>query len=282
MEVKKSLSEMYSIIKIKRSRIVALMTLLLSLLALYAALAGIFDKSLYEDALLAGSMNNFLVVGSIAQDIITIPIGLVLCGISLIFIRNPNYKTFIALIGLTTGFFYNYGLYVIQGQYTSIYIVYLAVFSLSIYSLIFGLLSFQPYAWNQIKIPGAMRKSIGVFLATIVLVLGPGWLIKISPDIAKHIPADTYGVYILDLGIVFPALGIIIVKLLKNRPFNAILAGVALFKAFTVCLAWGFAQWFGPIYSGLPFDVAMTAIPTVLTTVSLAFIFLYFSKLKED
>jgi len=61
----------------------------------------------------------------------------------------------------------------------------------------------------------------------------------------EHIPQDTYGVFVLDLGIVFPAIAITATMLIRGKPFGNILAGVILMKAFTVCLAWGFAEWYG-------------------------------------
>jgi len=46
---------------------------------------------------------------------------------------------------------------------------------------------------------------------------------KMSADIANHFPGETYGVFILDFGIVFPALAISAVKLLQNTSVGYIL-----------------------------------------------------------
>lgn len=281
MKIKETLSESYNMINIQKSRLTAIMTLILSLLALYASLAGVLDKNLYTDVFLAGSLLKSLISGSLAQDTISIPLSLIL-AVSLIFLKHPGYKTFIAILGLTGYFFYGYGLYTMQGQYTSIYLIYLAVFGLSIYSMIWGLISFKPDAVKQTRLPGALRMSISIFLIVILLVLIPVWLLRITPDIVKHIPGDTYAVFVLDLCVVFPAFGIIAAKLLRNKPFGNILAGVALFKTLTICLSVAFGEWFVPLREGFQADYGMITIFSALTLFSFALGVLYLLNLKKE
>jgi hypothetical protein len=269
-------------LNISKSRLTTVMTLILSLLALYASLAGELDKNLYKDLFLAGSISKFLMAGSLAQDMISIPLSLILAILSVVFLKAQGYKTFIAIMGLTGYFFYGYGLYAMQGQYTSIYLIYLAIFGLSIYSLIFGLTSFKPEAVKQTHLPGALSKAIGIFLMVILLVLIPVWLVKITFDIAKHIHGEVYGVFILDLAVVFPALGIIAARLLRKKPFGNILAGVALMKALTICLSVAFGEWFGPFYGGFHVNYGNLAIFSVLTVTSLVLFVLYMFKLKTE
>lgn len=282
MKIEKTLSESCNIINIQKSRLTAIMTLILSFLALYASLAGVLDKNLYTDVFFAGSLSKTLISGSLAQDTISIPLSLLLVFLSLLFLKYPGYKTFIAILGLTGYFFYGYGLYTMQGQYTSIYLIYLAVFGLSIYSMIWGLTSFKPDAVKQARLPGALRMSISIFLIVILLVLVPVWLLRITPDIAKHIPGDTYAVFVLDLCVVFPAFGIIAAKLLRNKPFGNILAGVALFKTLTICLSVAFGEWFVPLRNGFQVDYGMITIFSALTVLSFALIVLYMLNLRKE
>lgn len=281
MKLEESFVGAVNVLNIKRSRITAIMTFILSVLTLFASLAGIFIESIYKDLLSVGTITKLLIEGSMAQDIISIPLALILAILSVLFLKRPVYKTFITIIGLTGYFFYGYGLYVMQGQYTSIYLIYLVIFSLSIYSIIFGLLSFTPQLIIKTSIPKALRISISIFFYFIVLMLGVVWLLRIIPDISRHIPQDTYGVFILDLGIVFPAITITATKFIRRKPFGNILAGVALMKAFTVCLSWGFAELYVRLCGSVQGGYDMLAIPVVLTTISLVFFVLYIIKLKE-
>jgi len=113
-------------------------------------------------------------------------------------------------------------------------------------------------------------------------MLGIIWLIRISPDIARHIPQDTYGVYVLDLGIVFPAIAISATMLIRRKPYGNLFAGVALMKAFTVCLSWGFGELYQRIYGDIQGSYEMLVISGVLTTLGLIFFILYIVGLKIE
>jgi hypothetical protein len=269
-------------INIERSRITAVMTLIMSVLIIFACLAGILNESIYNDVLSSGVITKFLLVGSRAQDIISIPLAVLLAFLSILFLRRPGYKLLITIIGLCGTFFYGYALYVIQGQYTTIYLVYLSIFSLSIYSIVLGLLSFPAEFVVKTSLSKGLCRSISIFLYSIVFMLGVIWLIRISPDIARHIPQDTYGVYVLDLGIVFPAIAISATLLILRKPFGNIFAGVTLMKAFTVCLSWGFGEWYGRICGVIQGSYDMLVIPSVLTILGLIFFILYIVGLKIE
>ena len=280
MKNKESFCVKDQVMNLKRSRITACMTLILSVLALFACLTGVLEKSLYEEVLSAGTITNSLVVGSIGQDIIFIPLALLLALLSVIYLNQPGYKIFITLLGLTCNFFYGYGLYAMQGQYTSIYLIYLAIFGLSIYSIVFGLSSFTAGFSTKTLLPKALTRAISIFLFSIVSILSLIWLLRITPDIARHIPQDTYGVFILDLGIVFPAITIAAMRLIRKMPFGNILAGIALMKVFTVCLSWGFGEWYCRFRGTIQGGYDMLVIPSVLTVISLLFFGLYMARLK--
>lgn len=266
---------------IGRSRLAAIMTFVVSCLAFYASLEGLLNKNLYQEVLSAGTISKSLMAGSLAQDIISIPLSVILALLSLAFIKQPGYKKLITILGLTGYFFYAYGLYVIQGQYTSIYLVYMAIFGVSIYSLILGFLSFDPSTVKTYQLPSILRWSITIFLLLILSILTPGWLLRIYPAIANHVPEGAYAVFILDLCIVFPAMGLTVVQLLRRKSFGIVLAGVVLIKAFTVCLSWGFAEWFVQFY-GFRTNYSMLAISGTLTLISLLLTALYIFNLKTE
>lgn len=265
-----------------RGKLTATMALILSMLVIFSCLQGIFNESIYNDVLSTGSMTKFLLIGSRAQDIIFIPLALILALISIFFLMRPNYKLLISIIGLCGNFFYGYGLYSMQAQYTKIYLVYLVIFSLSIYSIVLGLLSFPAGFAAGTSLPKGLRWSISIFLYSIACMLGLVWVIRISADIARHIPQDTYGVFVLDLAIVFPAIAITATQLIRRKPFGNILAGVALMKAFTVCLSWGFGEWYGRICGVIQGSSDLLVLSTALTISGFIFFVLYILKLRAD
>lgn len=263
-----------------RSRAAVIMSLILSAFALFASLEGILSKNLYNDMISAGISTKSLLLGAVAQDIISAPLAIILAVLAVMFLKQPRIKSLIAIIGLDWYFFYAFGLYVMQGNYTSIYMVYLIIFALSIYSMIWGLLSFEKDAVKYYRLPGRLGILIGGFLIFILVVLVPAWLFRITPDIANHIPGPTYAVFILDLCVVFPALGQIAYMTFRKKPFGFILAGIAMTKTATLCLSWSFSHWFSPLYGGLEFEYGLTFISTLLTIISLALLIPYFLKLN--
>jgi hypothetical protein len=269
-------------IMLSRSRITACIALIMSVLILYACILGVFKDSIYQDVLKAGAMTEFLIVGSRAQDMVFQPLAVLLLLLSIIYLRRPGFKLLILIIGLCSNFFYGYALYVMQGQYTSIYLVYLAIFSLSIYAIILGLLSFTGEFAVKTSLSNGLRRSISIFLYSIVFMLGLIWFIRISPDITRHIPQDSYGVFILDLGIVFPAFAISATMLMLRKPYGNLFVGVSLVKAFTVCLSWGFAELYNRVYGVVNGSYELLLIPGVITLVSLVFLILYMKDLKGN
>jgi len=265
----------------KSSRISAIMALVLSVLAIFSSVLGVLDSQLYRDLLQTGVISEKLMVGSVAQDIISILMGIVLLVLSIVFLKYKGLHTFICVIGLAWYFFYAYGLYVMQGNYTSIYLVYLTIFGLSIYSMIWGLVSFNKSFIEKITLSRKLSISIAIFLGFILFILFPVWILKILPDISKHIPGETYGVYILDLCIVFPAFLQIAIMLLKKNRFANILAGIALIKTFTLCLSWGFGECYTPIILNTEINYGMASISGLLTITSLILLILYFHNLNS-
>lgn len=258
----------------------AFLSLLIAVLTLFASFKGLFDPRIYSDLLSTGGITPLLLVGSKTQDMIFIPLAVILAVLSVVFFKRPGSKLLIAILGLNANFFYGYALYAMQGSYTSIYLIYLAIFSLSIYTLILGMLSFLADCEKNMVQPKGVRISVSVFLYCIVFVLGIVWLIRVSADIARHIPQDTYGVFVLDLGIVFPAIAITATRLLRNMKFGMILAGIILMKTLTICLSWGFAEWYGRFTGVIEGSYDMLMIPTILTVVSGVFFIIYMAKLK--
>jgi len=265
---------------IKRVRVVSVMTAFLSLLAFYASLRGVFYPQLYTDLLATGAITEFLVAGSIAQDIISLPASAMLLLLSMYLLARPSVKPFIIALGLAGYFLYGYGLYAFQGGYTSLYLLYLAIFGLSLYSLITGLLAFRSETLAGINMPLRLRTAIAAFLLSILAILVPLWLIRISGPIAQHIPPDTYGVFVLDLGVVFPAFAIIAYLLLRGRPWGDLLAGVALIKILTLCFSVAFGEWFGPLYRHAAPDYTIMLIFAGLTLISLALSWAYLRQLQ--
>lgn len=265
---------------IRWARSSAYLMLIVSLLALLASASGLFDPGLYRELLAPGTLTETLVYGSVIQDVISFPAAAVLFVTAVLFLRTKSRKALIILLGLAAYFFYGYALYAIQGQYTRYYLIYLAVVGVSFYGLIYGikgLVSGSPRA----HLPRSLRYAVCSFVLLILVILIPAWIGRILPDIARRIPGEVYGVIFLDLALVFPALGIIIFMVMKNRPAGYVLAGPALVKTFTLCLSVALGEWLKPAY-GFRADPAMILVFSMLTLASALLGIFYFARIRFD
>lgn len=258
----------------------SMLLIVTSLLALLASLAGIFSSAVYRELIPTGAITEYLILGSVVQDIITVPVSIALLISSILFIRGGDRRILTAMAGLLSYLLYGYALYSIQGQYTSLYLVYLAIFGASAYGLMF-IVPKLVHMSSYTEIPRGLRKGIAGFLLLILVVLGPVWIMRMQPDITNRAPGELYGVFVLDLAVVFPAFGIIAFNLLRNNAAIDLLTGAALVKVFTLCLSVGLGEFIKPSF-GFPQDMAMTVIFITLTTVSGIFSVLLFRKLKAD
>lgn len=265
------------------------------LLSLFASVMSLVDPRIYREVVQTGTISKFLSFGSSVQDLITVPAALILVVLTLKLLRQlkqikqpqnsqqslgkNHIKTLMAVTGLGFYLFYGYGLYVIQGQYTSLYLVYLAIFSLTLYGVIAGIVALVQNEKVVIQLPHSQRRVITGFLMFILIVLIPVWILRMQHDLYSRMPGEVYGVFVLDLGVVFPAIAYVIWQLIRKTNFGVMLAGVALIKALTLCLSVALGEILKPLY-GFGQDVSMVIIFTLLTVVSGGLSVALFSRLE--
>lgn len=256
----------------------SILLMLTSLLALFASLTGILSSGTYRELIPAKSITEYLILGSVVQDIITVPVAIALFILSFVYIRGGDRRVLTAMAGLVSYIFYGYALFSIQGQYTSLYLIYLVIFGSSAFGLMFIVPKLIRMSCRT-EVSGGLRKGIAAFLLLILAVLAPVWILRMQPDIANRAPGEQYGVFVLDLAVVFPAFGIIAFNLIRNNAAIDLLTGAALVKVFTLCLSVGLGEFIKPSF-GFPQDMAMTGIFITLTAVSAILSVLIFRKLK--
>jgi hypothetical protein len=237
-----------------KGRLAAILMIIMSALALGAALSGLISPRFYEGVLSAA-----LLPGAFAQDVISVPAAVVLALMSLQFLKRQRFKSFIIMLGLCAYFFYAYGLFTISGHYNQLYPFYLLIFALAIYRLILGLSGFFPAAVAQTQLPAWLRRSLAAFFILVVVVFVPRWLAILLPAAAAKARPDAYAVSVLDLTVVMPALIITAYMLWRSIPFGNILAGVALLKSMTLIFSIALGTAVAPLY-GLPLNYPMLGI----------------------
>jgi hypothetical protein len=268
-----------SLVEPKQSRLAAGMALLIALLALYASLRGLLDKQLYGQAISAGVFAKSLLAATRLQDQLAVPIAGLLLILSVRYLIYQGVKTFIALLGLVSNFLYTYGLFVIMGNFTSIYLAYMAIFGLAIYCLLLGLTSFNPGLINQIQLPIWLGRTIALFLGLIVYLFIPLWISALLPLTRQHSRPDIYAVFVLDMCVVLPALAITAFQLGRHRPFGSILAGVVLVKIVTLLLPVALGELLLPTHTQAT-DYGMALLYGLIVLLSLLLSGLYLMHLQ--
>jgi hypothetical protein len=244
------------------------------LAAAAAAVASIIFPAVYGDLIEAGTIVERDRAGALAQDIITLPLAALFIGLLVGYRRRATPKRLLLLIGGLGYFFYAYGLYAIEGYYTLLYPLYLLAVGSALWGIIYGLIELLGRSECGLELSTGIRRAVALFMLLILLVLVPAWLARMLAQVRQHATETAYAVILLDLCIEFPAFAIAAVGLLRRRAYAVPLAGVMLVKAFTVCLSWGFGEWYAIAYAGGR-ELSLAFIATALTAISIVLLVLY-------
>ncbi len=182
-------------------------------------------------------------VQGIAQDFITLVVGIPLLIASLFMTMKNSFRGKLILTGTLGYFLYTYISYVFLWMYNPWFIVYVILMSLSLFGFIIMMMS---YDLDQIKnkfddkLP---RKFLGIYQITIGVFIGLLWLGKIATSLLEGSAPDglehytTLVIQGLDLGVIVPVAILSGILLLKRRPMGYLLTTVVAVKGFTMLLA---------------------------------------------
>ncbi len=171
----------------------------------------------------------------------TLVLAIPLLVISTLFYQHGRFQGGLLLTGTLAYFLYNYASMAFGAAYNALFLVYVALFSASLFALVLALTSFDVQEVPTHFTAGFPRRGVGVFLIVSGGILALIWLVlSIFPAlIGNAVPAEvasytTFVTGVVDEGIVAPALLVSGVLLLRCRPVGYLLASVLL--VFTVTL----------------------------------------------
>ncbi|HEN20659.1 MAG TPA: hypothetical protein ENN86_01465, partial [Desulfobacteraceae bacterium] len=174
--------------------------ILTAFLALISSLIGVFNPAVYDRV-----VDRSIMAGVYSQDLTAIAAALLVIILA-VSLKDKDFKKVVVILGLLGFLFYGYGIYAIERIYNSLYYLYLAIFSLSFYSIIYSVLSFVPDLSSGIKMPSLMRYVSIFFLFFIPVMFGFLWISELMKLIASAEKIEfLYSVYILDLCFIMPA-----------------------------------------------------------------------------
>ncbi|MCL4828797.1 MAG: hypothetical protein KJZ95_15610, partial [Caldilinea sp.] len=177
-----------------------------------------------------------------ANDLIMLVVGLPLLAVSFWLALRGSLRARLLMTG-TLGFvLYTYITMCVGAHYNQLFLIYVALFALSLYALILSMMSFDLAtlpAHFSAKLPRRWIAGV-LFLAAAFLTLA--WLGRIAPTITQaQLPPleNTTSLFIqaMDLAIVVPLCVLAGVLLLRRSAWGYLLGSVALMKFVTLGLA---------------------------------------------
>jgi hypothetical protein len=177
-----------------------------------------------------------------ANDLVTLLLGLPLLAISYRLTQRGSLRGRLLLTGTLAFILYTYVTMCFGAAYNRLFLVYVALFSLSLFAFILSMLSFDlttlPTHFSE-KLP---RRGIAALLFFAGAFLTLAWLGRIAPTIFQgQIPAleNTTSMFIqaMDLGIIVPLCVLSGSLLLRRSAWGYLLSSVAMTKFLSMGMA---------------------------------------------
>ncbi|HUE97926.1 MAG TPA: hypothetical protein VMN99_01655 [Anaerolineales bacterium] len=174
-------------------------------------------------------------LGFKAGDLITLFLAIPLLLISFVLYRRGSLRGGLLLAGSLAYFLYNYISLGFGAAYNNLFLVYIIIFSASLFGMILALASFDLPALPAYFAESLPRRGMGIFLVVSGIILSLVWLmLSIVPALLQSkAPPEayyytTFMTGILDIGIIAPALILAGVWILRLAPLGYLLASTML------------------------------------------------------
>lgn len=205
------------------------LTLISSILTFFATVVGLTHLGLYTP-----TTPERLIPGTVSQDILSLltAAGLLLC---LVAIQRGSGRSWLIWLGLEGYLLYAYGLYSFERVYNPIYLIYIAIFSLSLWSII---TFFHAVDLSQVRVRQSdrqpPRRATAVFLLLLVLMFLVLWLSLMIPAMRDYHAPEASSIFIMDLSFVLPLLTLTAILLFKRHHLGDVLTVPLLIKTVTL------------------------------------------------
>jgi hypothetical protein len=211
-----------------------LMTFIIIVLTLIAAAGGLYIDELYKDT------NSFALHAWYANDIILLAVGLPLLIVALVLSIRGSLRGQLVWLGMLNFTIYNYSYYLFGAALNSFFLIYAALFTFSMYSLVFGLVFLD---YNKIEKSFKKKtpvKGISIFMILLAITLGGAWIVQwvnfvitsTPPQIMINLNSANNLVATLDLTFVVPLSFVAAYNLWQRRPIGYVLTVMLNIKGF--------------------------------------------------
>lgn len=177
-----------------------------------------------------------------ANDLVTLVLGLPLLAISYWLTLRGSLRGRIVLTGTLGFILYTYITMCFGAAYNQFFLVYVALFTLSLFTFVLSMMSFDLQTLPQHFSKKLPRRWIAGLLFFAAAFLGLAWLGRIVATFSEGtIPAleNTTSMFIqaMDLGIIMPTCVLSAILLLRRSAWGYLLASVGMLKFLTLGIA---------------------------------------------
>ena len=285
-----------------QTKTLTLLVTLIAVLAVVAAGMGVFyqgEGASYEFTSIRGEAVKIqghglyrydpasVAAQGIAQDVVTLVVGIPLLAVSLVLYRRGQLRGHLLLAGTLGYFLYTYASIAFGAAFNPLFLVYVALFSLSLFALTTAMVSVDLRALPSHFSDRLPRRAIAIFMFAGAAFLILAWLGRIVPAQIADTPPyglesnTTLFIQVLDLGLVVPVMILAGVTLLRRRPLGYLLVSVGLVKFSTMGLAL-IAMIIGMLLAGVPVAAAEGIVFPTLALAALVLTFLLLRNLRES
>lgn len=212
-------------------KIIYLNSFVITVLTAITTLSGLFSSTLYQ-------MDTISIISQMqGQDLITLIIVIPVMMGSLYLISKDSLRGRLIWMGTIFYFLYTYVSMSFATSYNQLFLVYVALFSLSLFTFLGELISMDIKKVKENFSSNKMRKVTAIFLFIVGLMLAGMWLKMIIDSLimgAEPLALEKYTTLViqaLDLGIVVPTAILSAYLLIKNNEWGYVIASIFLIKA---------------------------------------------------
>lgn len=213
------------------------LSLIVAALMFLASIGGLLIEGVYRD-------NEFVAALWRGNDWVSLLVAVPLLAGSLFYARRGSHRAHLIWLGMLAYALYNYAFYLFAAAFNQLFLFYVALFTLSIYALIFALAATDA---EEIKRQFRARtpvRFIGgymLFIAAGLSVLWMGSSLKfvadgVVPEYIEMTGHPTGIVYALDLSLLVPVLLLGGIWIWRREAWGYILAAMSLIKGATYTL----------------------------------------------
>jgi hypothetical protein len=202
-------------------------------LLVIASLSGIFLENLYNDNLLVQS-------AWYGTDLITFILAFPIFLMSIVLYKKKTLFGLLLVFALLYYSLYNYAFYLFSAAFNSMYLLYVFIFTGSLYGILMIIRKIKIKAIAERYRDDTPTKLIGGFMILVAVILGVFHIgLSLSyvftgevPAIIKNVGHPTNVIAALDLSMVVPVALFGGISLIKKQPWGYVLAVVWNFKGF--------------------------------------------------